>query len=92
MKQRGQELKAGADKVEGESAALAKIAEMRAPDRAMVRRLHAIIKARDCPKRECAREASVYSARSRRSRLLRSAVSYFCLTYPLESRSADRNP
>ncbi len=43
MKERVQELKAaGAD---GESAVLAKIAAMREPDRAMGKRLHAIIKA-----------------------------------------------
>src|SRR6059036_159848 len=34
-----------ADKADGESAVLAKIAEMREPDRAMAKRLHAIIKA-----------------------------------------------
>src|SRR5881396_698637 len=34
-----------ADKADGESAVLAKIAEMRSPDRAMAKRLHAIIKA-----------------------------------------------
>src|SRR5512137_379587 len=49
MKERAQELKAAAradkDKVEGESAVLAKIAEMQEPDRAMAKRLHAIIKA-----------------------------------------------
>ncbi len=43
MKDRVQELKA--DKSNGESAVLAKIAEMREPDRAMAKRLHAIIKA-----------------------------------------------
>jgi uncharacterized protein YdhG (YjbR/CyaY superfamily) len=42
MKERAKELKAAA---EGESAVLAKIAEMPAADRAMARRLHAIIKA-----------------------------------------------
>jgi uncharacterized protein YdhG (YjbR/CyaY superfamily) len=51
MKERVQELKAAArrgpraDKADGESAVLAKIAEMREPDRAMAKRLHAIIKA-----------------------------------------------
>src|SRR5438093_1925252 len=51
MKERIQELKAaaslgpGADKADGESAVLAKIAEMPEPDRAMGKRLHAIIKA-----------------------------------------------
>jgi len=51
MKERVQELKASAprgaraDKADGESAVLAKIAEMREPDRAMAKRLHAIIKA-----------------------------------------------
>jgi uncharacterized protein YdhG (YjbR/CyaY superfamily) len=51
MKERGQELKAAArrgpraDKVDGESAVLAKIAEMPEADRAMAERLHAIIKA-----------------------------------------------
>src|SRR5437667_47770 len=34
-----------ADKADGESAVLAKIAEMREPDRAMGKRLHAVIKA-----------------------------------------------
>jgi uncharacterized protein YdhG (YjbR/CyaY superfamily) len=45
MKERARELKAEADKADGESALLAKIAEMQGPDRAMARRLHAIIKA-----------------------------------------------
>ena len=49
MKERAQELKAAAradkDKAEGESAVLARIAEMPEPDRAMAKRLHAIIKA-----------------------------------------------
>jgi hypothetical protein len=51
MKERVQELKAAprrgprADKAEGESAVLAKIAEMPEPDRAMGERLHAVIKA-----------------------------------------------
>jgi uncharacterized protein YdhG (YjbR/CyaY superfamily) len=49
MKARANELKAdarrGADKADGESEVLAKIAEMPAPDRAMGERLHAIIKA-----------------------------------------------
>jgi hypothetical protein len=43
MRQRAQELKA--DKADGESAVLAKIAEMSAPDRALGERLHAIITA-----------------------------------------------
>lgn len=45
MKERAQELKAEAKKVEGESAVLAKIAEMPEPDRTMAEQLHAIIKA-----------------------------------------------
>ena len=51
MKERAQEQKAAArrgpraDKADGESAVLAKIAEMREPDRAMAERLHAVIKA-----------------------------------------------
>ena len=49
MRERAQELKAAArankDKVEGESAVLAKIAELPEPDRAMAKRLHAIIMA-----------------------------------------------
>jgi uncharacterized protein YdhG (YjbR/CyaY superfamily) len=51
MKERAQELKAearrgrGADKADGERDVLAKIAEMPEPDRAMGKRLHAIIKA-----------------------------------------------
>jgi uncharacterized protein YdhG (YjbR/CyaY superfamily) len=50
MKERVQELKAAArrgprvDKADGESAVLAKIAEMKEPDRAMGKRLHAVIK------------------------------------------------
>jgi uncharacterized protein YdhG (YjbR/CyaY superfamily) len=51
MKERAKELKAAArrgpraDKADGESAVLAKIGEMQAPDRALGERLHAIIKA-----------------------------------------------
>jgi hypothetical protein len=45
MKERARELKAAAGKADGESAVLAKIAEMPEPDRAMGERLHAIIKA-----------------------------------------------
>ena len=49
MKERAQELKAEArankNKADGESDVLAKIAEMSEPDRAMAKRLHAIIKA-----------------------------------------------
>ena len=51
MKERVQEWKAEArggpraDKADGESAVLAKIATMREPDRAMAKRLHAIVKA-----------------------------------------------
>jgi uncharacterized protein YdhG (YjbR/CyaY superfamily) len=52
MKERAQELKAEArgtrakkDKADGESDVLAKIAAMREPDRAVAKRLHAIIKA-----------------------------------------------
>jgi uncharacterized protein YdhG (YjbR/CyaY superfamily) len=51
MKERAQELKAEArrgpraKKADGESDVLAKIAEMPAPDRAMAKRLHAIVKA-----------------------------------------------
>jgi uncharacterized protein YdhG (YjbR/CyaY superfamily) len=45
VKERAQELKAEARKAEGESALLAKVAEMPEPDRAMAERLHAIIKA-----------------------------------------------
>ena len=45
MKERAQELKAEARKADGESELLAKIAEMSEPDRAMARRLHAIIRA-----------------------------------------------
>jgi uncharacterized protein YdhG (YjbR/CyaY superfamily) len=43
MKERARELKAEASKADGESALLAKIAEMTGPDRAMAERLHAII-------------------------------------------------
>lgn len=45
MKERAKELKAAASKADGESAVLAKIAEMAEPDRSMAARLHAIIKA-----------------------------------------------
>jgi uncharacterized protein YdhG (YjbR/CyaY superfamily) len=51
MRERAQELKAEtrrgprADKPDGESAVLAKIAEMQGSDRAMAKRLHAIVKA-----------------------------------------------
>ena len=51
MKERAQELKAAArrgpraNKADGESAVLAKIAEMPEPDRAMAERLHAVITA-----------------------------------------------
>ncbi len=51
MRERARELKAaarrraGTGKADGESDVLAKIAEMREPDRAMAERLHAIIKA-----------------------------------------------
>ncbi|MCL5950893.1 MAG: hypothetical protein M1132_04085, partial [Chloroflexi bacterium] len=45
MKERVKELKAAADKTDGESAVLAKIAELSEPDRTMAKRLHAIIKA-----------------------------------------------
>ena len=49
MKERAKELKAEArankDRAEGERDVLAKIAEMQEPDRAMAKRLHAIIKA-----------------------------------------------
>ena len=51
MKERAQELKAEArrgaraDRADGESEVLAKIAELAEPDRAMAERLHAIIKA-----------------------------------------------
>jgi uncharacterized protein YdhG (YjbR/CyaY superfamily) len=51
LRERAQELNAEerrgprADKADGENAVLAKIAEMHGPDRAMAKRLHAIIKA-----------------------------------------------
>ena len=44
MKERAQELKTEAAKADGESAVLAKIGEMRGRDRAMAKRLHAIVK------------------------------------------------
>jgi uncharacterized protein YdhG (YjbR/CyaY superfamily) len=44
MKERAQELKAEARKADGESALLAKVAEMPKPDRAKAERLHAIVK------------------------------------------------
>jgi uncharacterized protein YdhG (YjbR/CyaY superfamily) len=45
MKERVKELKATADKADGENEVLAKIAEMAEPDRAIAERLHAVIKA-----------------------------------------------
>lgn len=45
MKERARELKAEKEKADGESALLAKIAEMPEPERGMAARLHAIIKA-----------------------------------------------
>jgi uncharacterized protein YdhG (YjbR/CyaY superfamily) len=49
MKERARELKAearaGKDRAAGEKAVLAKIAEMPGPDRALAKRLHAIVKA-----------------------------------------------
>ena len=45
MKERAQELKAEANRADGENALLAKIAEMQGSERAMAKRLHAIIKA-----------------------------------------------
>ena len=45
MKERARELKAQKTRADGESDVLAKIAEMQEPDRAMAKRLHAIIKA-----------------------------------------------
>ena len=44
MRERARELKAEAQKAEGESDVLAKIAEMPEPDRAMAERLHEIVK------------------------------------------------
>ncbi len=45
MRERARELKAATGKADEESAVLAKIAAMQAPDRALGKRLHAIIKA-----------------------------------------------
>jgi uncharacterized protein YdhG (YjbR/CyaY superfamily) len=45
MKERARELKAEAGQADGESAVLAKIAGMPEPDRAMARRLHALVRA-----------------------------------------------
>jgi uncharacterized protein YdhG (YjbR/CyaY superfamily) len=45
MKERAQELKAEANKADGEHALLAKIAEMKGSDRAIAKRLHEIITA-----------------------------------------------
>jgi uncharacterized protein YdhG (YjbR/CyaY superfamily) len=44
MRERAKELKAQAQKADGESDVLAKIAEMQGPDRAMAERLHEIVK------------------------------------------------
>ena len=45
MKERARELKAEAERADGEKALLAKIAEMPKSDRAMAKRVHAIVKA-----------------------------------------------
>ena len=45
MKERAREMRADTDKAEGDSAVLEKIAEMTESDRAMAKRLHAVIKA-----------------------------------------------
>jgi uncharacterized protein YdhG (YjbR/CyaY superfamily) len=45
MKERAKELKAEANRADWEKAVLAKIAEMPDPDRAMAKRIHAIVKA-----------------------------------------------
>jgi len=45
MRERARELKAEAARSDGEGAVLAKIAEMPEPDRAMARRVHAVVKA-----------------------------------------------
>jgi len=45
MRERAKELKAEAKKVDGESAVLAKIAELAEGDRVMAERIHAIVKA-----------------------------------------------
>jgi uncharacterized protein YdhG (YjbR/CyaY superfamily) len=45
MKERVKELKAAGEKADSESAVLAKIAEMPESDRAMAKRLHAVVKA-----------------------------------------------
>ncbi len=45
MRERARELKAEAEKADGEEALLARIAEMPEPDRSMARRLHASVKA-----------------------------------------------
>ena len=45
MKERAHELRSAAHKADGESDVLAKIAEMPGPDRAMAKRIHAIVKA-----------------------------------------------
>ena len=45
MRERARELKAAASGADGESEVLAKIAEMRQPDRGMAERFHALVKA-----------------------------------------------
>src|ERR687893_2890771 len=45
MRERARELKAEAQRADGERAVLAKIAEMQGPDRAMAERLHEVVKA-----------------------------------------------
>jgi uncharacterized protein YdhG (YjbR/CyaY superfamily) len=45
MRERAQELKAEAEKADGEKLLLAKIAEMPKADRAMAKRLHSVVKA-----------------------------------------------
>lgn len=45
MKERARELKAGAEKADGEAAVRAKLVELAPPDRALGERLHAIVRA-----------------------------------------------
>jgi hypothetical protein len=71
MRERARELKAEAradrDRADGERDVLAKIAEMPQPDRAMAKRLHAIISQRAGPRAEAWYDARMPERQSRAS-------------------------
>ena len=71
MRERAKELKAAprANKADGESDVLAKIAEMPEPDRTMAERLHALIKAELLPVLSASREPGTGSPRTPRTEM-----------------------